>query len=73
MCRSAVDNDHIVTRFVDFFDALTHKRPYRPAWAVEKTIVVIGDESGGHFDPAVVKAMLAIWRAGIELPLQERI
>jgi putative two-component system response regulator len=55
-----------VVAVADFFDALTHKRPYRPAWPLQKTLALIGDESGGHFDPVVVKALLTLRRAGVE-------
>lgn len=51
----------------DFFDALTHKRPYRAAWSLQKTLALIGDETGGHFDPVVVKALLTLRRAGVGL------
>ena len=56
-----------IVAVADFFDALTHKRPYRPAWSLQKTLATIGDESGGHFDPAVVNALLALRRAGVGL------
>jgi putative two-component system response regulator len=48
-----------VVAVVDFLDALTHKRPYRPAWSLERAVakIVAGRES--HFDPAVVDALLA--------------
>lgn len=49
----------------DFLDALTHKRPYRPARSLEKTIAKIVAERGGHFDPAVVDAVVAIL-SGVE-------
>lgn len=61
-----------VVAVADVLDALTHKRPYRPAWPVEKTIAAIVAESGCHFDPVVVKALLAIGRAGVKLTPQER-
>jgi putative two-component system response regulator len=51
----------------DFFDALTHDRPYRKAWSIKKTVSAIVAEGGRHFDPAVVEALLAIQRAGFEL------
>jgi len=57
-----------VVAAADFFDALTHKRSYRPAWSLQKTLALIGDESGGHFDPVVVKALLTLRRSGLELP-----
>lgn len=56
-----------VVAAADSFDALTHKRPYRPAWSLQKTLALIGDESGGHFCPAVVNALLTLRRAGVGL------
>jgi putative two-component system response regulator len=49
-----------VVAVADFLDALTHKRPYRPAWSIKKTIAEIVAGRGAHFDPAVVDALLAI-------------
>lgn len=43
----------------DVFDALLNKRPYKEAWPVDKTIDEIKAQSGKHFDPAVVDALLA--------------
>lgn len=51
-----------VVAVADVFDALTHKRPYRPAWSIEKTVAAIVAERGCHFDPAVVDALLVIRR-----------
>jgi putative two-component system response regulator len=53
-----------VVAVADFFDALTHDRPYRRAWSIEKTVAAIAAEQGRHFDPCVVAALLAIQRAG---------
>jgi HD-GYP domain-containing protein (c-di-GMP phosphodiesterase class II) len=35
----------------DVFDALTSKRPYKPALALEKTLKRMKADSGSHFDP----------------------
>jgi len=43
----------------DVFDALTSKRPYKKAWAVEEATDLIVSESGKSFDPAVVCAFEA--------------
>jgi len=43
---------------VDVWDALTSDRPYRPAWTHEKALEHIREQSGKHFDPAVVSAFL---------------
>ena len=44
----------------DVYDALTSDRPYRPAWSHDEAIAHIRKETGGHFDPAVVDAFLAL-------------
>ncbi len=43
---------------VDVYDALTSNRPYREAWSKEKTLALIKEESGMHFDPDVVEVFL---------------
>jgi putative two-component system response regulator len=49
-----------VVAVADVFDALTHQRPYKPAWPVERAIAYIRREAGAHFDRRVVVAFLAI-------------
>ena len=56
-----------IVGMVDSFEALTHDRPFRQAWSLQKTLAFIGDESGGLFDPAVVLAFLKLRRAGVDL------
>jgi len=41
----------------DVFDALTSRRPYKEAWPVERALVYMQEEAGGHFDPQVVAAL----------------
>jgi putative two-component system response regulator len=43
---------------VDVWDALTSDRPYRSAWTKDKAIVYIKEQSGKHFDPAIVDLFL---------------
>lgn len=46
---------------VDVWDALNSCRPYRPEpWPQEKIIAYIMEQSGKHFDPAVVNAFLGM-------------
>jgi putative two-component system response regulator len=53
-----------VVAAADFLDALTHDRPYRPAWALDDTLAEIQRRSGSHFDPTIAKALLGIdWRS----------
>jgi len=49
---------------VDVWDALTSDRPYRPAWTREAAKEYIRNESGRHFDPAVVTHFLELFRRG---------
>lgn len=48
-----------LTAIADVFDALTSKRPYKEAWAVEDSVAFIKKEKGGHFDPKGVDAFMA--------------
>ena len=43
----------------DVFDALSSKRPYKPAFSLEKCFAMIEEDSGSHFDPRVAAAFLA--------------
>lgn len=49
-----------IVAVADVFDALTHDRPYKQAWPVEKAIAEIKDQSGKHFDPKVVDAFVGV-------------
>jgi putative two-component system response regulator len=48
-----------IVAVADVFDALTSRRPYKPAWPVEMARWHIEGESGSHFDPACVRAFVA--------------
>lgn len=52
---------------IDVWDALTSQRPYRAAWPEDKAIRYILNQSGKHFDPAVVDA----WK--VEFNISERL
>ncbi|MFL5489349.1 MAG: HD domain-containing phosphohydrolase [Gemmatimonadaceae bacterium] len=57
-----------IVAVADFLDALTHERPYRPAWDIDDTLAEIRRRSGTHFDPLITKALLGIdWRSGTAL------
>jgi len=45
---------------VDVWDALRSDRPYRKAWAEEKTTEYIREQSGKHFDPRVVEVFFQL-------------
>ena len=47
-----------ITAVADVFDALSSKRPYKPAFPLEECLRIMQEERGKHFDPAVVDAFL---------------
>jgi putative two-component system response regulator len=54
----AIPPEARIVAVADFFDALTHDRPYRRAVPVPDTLRMIAQESGRHFDPAVAEALI---------------
>ena len=46
----------------DVLDALTHARPYKPAWPVTEALSEIASQSGRQFDADVVEACLLVFR-----------
>lgn len=47
-----------IVAIADVFDALMSKRPYKEPFTLEKSLDIIKEGRGGHFDPAVVDAFL---------------
>lgn len=45
----------------DVLDALTHARPYKPAWPVSEALAEIASQRGRQFDPDAVTACLAVF------------
>jgi putative two-component system response regulator len=45
-----------IVALADFFDALSHDRPYRVAWSIDDIMAEIDRGTGSHFDPRVVEA-----------------
>ena len=59
-----------IVALADVFDALTHSRPYKPAWSIDATVSEIRSLEGRQFDPSVVSAFMELDPAGlIDLPL----
>ena len=53
-----------IVAVVDVFDALVSTRPYKSPWLPEKAIEELQNESGTHFDPAIVTAFLQLYQRG---------
>jgi putative two-component system response regulator len=56
----SIPHEARIVAVADFFDALTHDRPYRPAFPVSETLAMIEREAGQHFDPEVARALLTL-------------
>jgi putative two-component system response regulator len=48
-----------ITAVADVFDALSTKRPYKPAFPLQECFRIMADERGGHFDPHILDAFFA--------------
>ncbi len=48
-----------ITAVSDVFDALSNKRPYKPAFPIEQCFDILKESRGTHFDPAVLDAFFA--------------
>ncbi len=48
-----------ITAVADVFDALCSKRPYKPAFPLDKCFGILDENRGTHFDPTVLDAFLA--------------
>lgn len=60
LSRDEIPIEGRIVAVADVFDALTHERPYKEAWSVDRAIKHIVSCSGSHFDPAVVNALLRV-------------
>lgn len=59
-----------IVAIVDFYDALSHARPYRTAWEPERIWEEIERENGRHFDPVIVEAFskVKLWILPVASP-----
>ena len=49
-----------IVSVADVFDALTHKRPYKEAWPIDRTREEMTAKSGQQFDPQVLEAFFKV-------------
>lgn len=47
-----------ITALVDVFDALSHKRPYKPAWDFNRCVATIREHRGSQFEPRLCDMFL---------------
>ena len=60
-----------IVAVADVFDALTHERPYKQAWPVEKAVAEILTQAGRQFDPSVVEAFSTLDHLKLIGPVRE--
>ena len=58
LAGEAIPIEGRIVAVADVFDALSSKRPYKPAFPLGKCISIMSSESGSHFDPEVLEAFL---------------
>lgn len=56
-----------IVAVVDVWDALTHERPYKPAWSTGEAAAELRAQAGRHFDPQVVGAFLQVQEEGTQI------
>ena len=49
-----------ITAVADVFDALTHERPYKQAWEIDRALAEIAAGSATAFDPRVAQAFATL-------------
>lgn len=59
-----------IAAVADVYDALRSKRPYKAAFEHDQAIKIIRQETGSHFDPAIVTAFLKREQDFAELALE---
>jgi PAS domain S-box-containing protein len=57
-----------IVAVADVFDALTHERPYKAAWSVDRAVMHICTGSGSQFDPGVVSAFKTLDHTALTSP-----
>jgi putative two-component system response regulator len=56
LAADAIPLEGRIVAIADVFDALTHTRPYKQAWSVERALETVLEDREGAFDPTVVDA-----------------
>ncbi|MBL4685184.1 MAG: response regulator [Nannocystaceae bacterium] len=56
-----------VSAVADVFDALTSKRPYKPAWPIEDAVALLEKGRGAHFDPELIDLFLGAMDGVLEI------
>jgi putative two-component system response regulator len=58
-----------IVAVADVFDALTHARPYKDAWPLDRALEELAQQAGRQFDPAVLEAFQTLDHAALLEPV----
>ncbi|HHT9155548.1 MAG TPA: HD-GYP domain-containing protein, partial [Candidatus Tripitaka sp. YC43] len=61
-----------IARVADVFDALTTRRPYKPAWSEEQAMREIGAMKGKKLSPTVVEAFERAYQKGVISAIRQK-
>ena len=61
-----------IVAIADVFDALTSTRPYKRSWSVEEALAHMREQSGLHFDPALLDAFIRALPQALQIMAQFR-
>jgi response regulator RpfG family c-di-GMP phosphodiesterase len=62
-----------IVAVADVFDALTHARPYKEPWPIERAVAEILAQAGRQFDPRVVEVFATLDHATLVGRLREQV
>nr|WP_269432482.1 HD domain-containing phosphohydrolase [Paenibacillus sp. VKM B-2647] len=61
LAGEAIPIEARIVALADFYDALTHERPYKKAWTPQETVDEVKKQRGFHFDPQIVDAFIDVY------------
>lgn len=56
-----------IVAVADVFDALTSARPYKKAWDLDRSLAMLREGSGHHFDPGCIDAFMGVLDGVLEI------
>jgi putative two-component system response regulator len=60
LAGEAIPLEARIVAVADVFDALTSVRPYKRAWSFDDAVAHLREQSGRHFDPALVELFIGL-------------
>ena len=67
LAGTAIPESARIVALADVFDALSMARPYKQPWPIERISAYVADNSGKHFDPALVDCFVTALPALLDI------